>query len=453
MPILPGIVPLQLSDSCEDVSELNCGEEGASSDNTDSQFKIEFPSSASVLPLAGGAVTSIGADNLKLTPSKNVTNVVTRNLSVLKSLELSNKLEDLSAARVAINNALFDIARKDLKVIDENEVKRKAPSVYVSIFKGEDTSVLREGATNPLMIRICEFRYLPIEVFQEALDNILIDDNVEFNDVVGVSGRTFQELGDKAESVASGGGSPADVTDLILEFFPVVNISEDAISGNENNPVIGGYYTIYKDKIYLKMPDLSSRDSSGRSNAVINSETSLWYEILSGATLTRSEIANFKAPPIASLVGSPPTEFPSDSSLELEIELAEEESVTVYLSPVVKNLTVNKRRSLNTFPDFIELFAQRPILIDTKINWNNTDFPFFDKINKVEGNINILKNAMAQPVGWEVSKTNWVSLDVFDYKDAIRLENNLLLLKTMADNIGEGLLHCGSFSCGKNTIL
>ena len=221
-------------------------------------------------------------------------NNLVRKLTTLKGMKLQPKIEDLSRSRVAVNNALFDVARKNLKVISEDGKskgrKRKAPFVYLSIFKGEDPSVLKDGIANPDMVRTCEFRYIPAGSFTKILNNLLDDSTSSFGDVVGVSGRTYTdlqtaaiEIGDAIEKSQAipppielptfplTGGDKADAVDLILEFFPIINLSETTLSSTTSNPVIGGYYTVIDNTLYLKMPDISGRDSAGKSNGLRNS--------------------------------------------------------------------------------------------------------------------------------------------------------------------------------------
>jgi signal-transduction protein with cAMP-binding, CBS, and nucleotidyltransferase domain len=49
-------------------------------------------------------------------------------------------------------------------------------------------------------------------------------------------------------------------------------------------------------------------------------------------------------------------------------------------------------------------------------------------------------------------KTNWTGGNAFVHTDANRLESNLALLKTMAENVKDALLYCGTFACGSGNI-
>jgi hypothetical protein len=74
------------------------------------------------------------------------------------------------------------------------------------------------------------------------------------------------------------------------------------------------------------------------------------------------------------------------------------------------------------------------------------------QLNNVELNIELLKSALGTPTGWITVKTNWTGGNAFVYTDANRLESNLALLKTMAENVKDALLYCGTFSCGSGNI-
>lgn len=80
---------------------------------------------------------------------------------------------------------------------------------------------------------------------------------------------------------------------------------------------------------------------------------------------------------------------------------------------------------------------------------------YYTGLNRIESNILALRNATYQPIGWITPKTNWQSvIDGFGYTDANRLENNVLALYTQANNTIDAFLYCGTFNCGQgNTRL
>lgn len=83
---------------------------------------------------------------------------------------------------------------------------------------------------------------------------------------------------------------------------------------------------------------------------------------------------------------------------------------------------------------------------------NIKSFPFPDILNRIENNINILKVMFHTPLIWEENKTNWRYGDGFSYKDAHRLENNLLHLYLLLKNTIDTFAFCGPLNCGEDVI-
>jgi hypothetical protein len=77
---------------------------------------------------------------------------------------------------------------------------------------------------------------------------------------------------------------------------------------------------------------------------------------------------------------------------------------------------------------------------------------FLSSINRVEGNIEAIKQAFMVPPGWQNTKT-WTIGKGFDYRDANRLENNLNLLYIFAQLAKENIVFCGSFTCGEEVLI
>jgi hypothetical protein len=378
--ILTNVFPGQVPEDCVETQELKCADSKVTSDIAAKDITIEFPTFVGdTLPLAGGAIISLSISNLNIETTNAITNIITRELKGLDNLNLVNKLSDLVTARLAINKALFDVARRNIKVVHKDKSKRKAPEVYISLFEG-DASELVDGINNPNIVKLCELRYVPKEVLHATMDKLVGDTNELFSDVIGTSGKTFFQLLeaslDFANTEETKGGlnlpdpseaelaASADAAvDLTLELFPVINISEDDLVKKSGNPSIGGFYTIIDDKIYIKTPDLSGRDSTGSvSDAIITETSNLFVEVRSDGWITRAQIAGFKSPPIGDLVG-PPEDFPTTNTLEIEIETVQEENnLDVYLSPLIpsEQTTVSQKR-LETFSDYIEIFSM-PLL-------------------------------------------------------------------------------------------
>lgn len=91
-------------------------------------------------------------------------------------------------------------------------------------------------------------------------------------------------------------------------------------------------------------------------------------------------------------------------------------------------------------------------LDNLKTSRNMISIDFEEDLNRIESNIDTLKNNFYEPLGWEESKTNWKAGDPFSYIDANRLEKNLKLLYELAKGTTENLKYCGTFSCGEEVI-
>lgn len=100
--------------------------------------------------------------------------------------------------------------------------------------------------------------------------------------------------------------------------------------------------------------------------------------------------------------------------------------------------------------NIIGSYSAKPTIIGPVTNRDNTSIEFADSMNRIESNILALKNASYQPNDWQTPKTNWIALDPFGYKDANRLEKNLLLLYTLTKSIAAYFQYCGNFYCGQN---
>lgn len=91
-------------------------------------------------------------------------------------------------------------------------------------------------------------------------------------------------------------------------------------------------------------------------------------------------------------------------------------------------------------------------LENTITDRDTTSIDFISSINRVERNIDAIKNYFLTPPGW-VNKKVWILGIGFDYTDANRLESNLNSLYTWAQLAKDNLVYCGTFSCGEEMVL
>ncbi len=73
-------------------------------------------------------------------------------------------------------------------------------------------------------------------------------------------------------------------------------------------------------------------------------------------------------------------------------------------------------------------------------------------INRIEQNIEAIKNGFITPVGYQNAKS-WAVGIGFDYLDAVRLESNLKLLYELYQLAKSNLRYCGTFSCGEEGVI
>lgn len=84
-------------------------------------------------------------------------------------------------------------------------------------------------------------------------------------------------------------------------------------------------------------------------------------------------------------------------------------------------------------------------------NRDKKSIDFISSINRVEGNIEALKDAFIAPPGYQERKV-WEVGKGFSYHDANRLERNLQLLYHWAQLAKENLRYCGTFACGGDVL-
>lgn len=384
MSILTGLVPPQVPDDCNDVKQVDCGEGVVGSPS--GQFEIIFPSEAgSTLPLSGGAVVKIDISALDLNVSQSVENIVTRNLRVLENLNLVNdaKLDSLISARNAINESLIKFQNVKIESSGRN---RSAPDLYISVYRG-DTNSLDPEVANPDMVRICNFRFIPTIALTRIIELIAPPES-EFESVVGSSGRSFQFLRETSSRL----NNDNDLVELLTEIFPIFNISGDEIVKKSGNPVLGGFYTIHDGHAYIKMPDLSGKDSGGYSNDDLgDDELSLFFELSLEGDFVRTEIEDYLSPPVA-VISETDFEFPSVGTLEIEVEtdLGSGDISAAYLSLVADSQSVSdKDRGINKFSNNIELFTI-PVLTKTDFVQSN----FGGTINNTTSSLGLISSSL-----------------------------------------------------------
>lgn len=83
---------------------------------------------------------------------------------------------------------------------------------------------------------------------------------------------------------------------------------------------------------------------------------------------------------------------------------------------------------------------------------NNASIEFLSSINRVESNLETIKNAFVTPPGWLGTKT-WIKTMGFDYQEANRLETNVKLLYELAQLTKDNFRYCGTFYAGEEEVI
>lgn len=102
--------------------------------------------------------------------------------------------------------------------------------------------------------------------------------------------------------------------------------------------------------------------------------------------------------------------------------------------------------------DLAEILRGEIFIEGIDIDRDMKSIPFADTLNRIEGNINKLGNKLYKPKGWSPPKLEWDYNQPFDFTDANRLEQNLLLLYNYAKGNIDKIPYCGMYTCGEEVI-
>jgi len=97
--------------------------------------------------------------------------------------------------------------------------------------------------------------------------------------------------------------------------------------------------------------------------------------------------------------------------------------------------------------DFLNSIDYKVPEQEIKVDRNMVSIDFISSINRIESNIDDIKNNFIAPIGYQ-GKKDWVIGVKFDFRDANRLENNLYLLYSLAKTAKDNQIFSGTFSCG-----
>ncbi len=376
-----------------------CGPEVTSIDS--SELTVLFPktkdSERKTVPLMGGSIVKISLgsevdseDKRLLFYNKSIKDKITENLNFEEIEKIEKK--STSALRVSINKILVDSisAEQNIGVV---------PNVYLSTTT-DSFDTIQENKDNFYSIRKnLIFGFLPIESIISILKEISIG-NLNGNEVTstiggwsGLSGNTYKELYDISIKKDP---SDDEISKLIMDIIPFLNISSKEMLDNPKRPALGGYYTVIGRAIYLKMPDISGFDSAGFGDDYISaSELNLLFQLINtDAKSGENSLKNIelkKSAPIYATIADAKDDYNLKIPEAFTIDFtANEKPDCIYLSPAIsdnvdiKNDNIRLIRAsqsgnfieYNPYPNpFVSIFDGK-IVLDFHLDEKSEDLPF-----------------------------------------------------------------------------
>jgi hypothetical protein len=305
------------------------------------------------LPLAGGSIVRFDQSNWGLSADEKVDSLVGKRLADLGDLQLKNTLDSLNEFRMTLNRLLFKM--REFKVL-ESGASSKPPKLFFSYYQGDD-ALLDDEKSSSSITRMCKFKHIPYTAFNIALSLVVPaeEEDDDFGNVVGASGKTFRELLKASEKPKE-----SDIIDLVLEMFAVFNINEDDIVKSRGPATEGGYYTIFDEKLYIKMPDITGRDSAGYYSDIFDKDSHFYIEASKGRrSYGRGEFPLI-ALPILATVDDASVPLPDTGDVEITIDTATDakDIKNAYLSILSVGQTVeSSKRTVRFYSDSLEVFS------------------------------------------------------------------------------------------------
>lgn len=345
------VPPFTFEDCVQQV--LECKGE-PSSESGAGELKVIFPEFlAGVLPLAGGSIVKFDQSSWKLSVDEEVNTLIGKRFDDLSDLQLKNTIDSLSKFRIAMNRSLFKM--REFKIL-ESEASIKPPKLFFSYYQGDD-SLLDDEKSSPNITRICKFKHIPYTAFNIALSKVVPAEASEddFGNVVGASGRTFRELLEASEDPKE-----EDIIDLVLELFTVFNIKEDDIVKARGPATEGGYYTIFDKELYIKMPDVTGRDSAGFYSDIFDDDSNFYIETSKSRKSYGRAKFDSVGLPILATVDDAGVPLPDTGNVEIVIDTATVagDIKNAYLSILsVEQIVDSSKKAVSFYSSSLEVFS------------------------------------------------------------------------------------------------
>ena len=303
----------------------------------------------------------------------------------------------LAEARVAINKALGD-----MPLLSSSWHKAGVPTLALSKTKTsayKDASALQKAIDKDTKTRLDDlnrpigyFKFIPPQVLKSIFDALMNapasegDEAKEYGmwkgEYYGISGDSFYEMSLKLQGEQPGGKFPnwsdEEVVKALLDLFPIFKIKSSDITGGANTLPTIGYYTAHKKSLYVKMPDLSGRDSNGDSQNIygLGSATDgnirFCFELVKDVYKYAGKAFEFLPPPALEVKerdaeypnyseDGPPPDDPAIKISKKGIDEKKFKEYKFFLSPILPAGSSTSTRGLKTTDAGVEIFTA-PVL-------------------------------------------------------------------------------------------
>ena len=310
-------------------------------------------------------------------------------------------VSNLAKARVAVNKALGDMPQ-----LSSTWHKHGVPTLVLSktkTSKYETTADLQKALDKDKKTRIGDlnkpvgyFKFIPPQVLSQIFDALMnapADDKTPneygmWNGAYyGISGESFHTMAKQLQVMVAGGEwDEKFIIKTLLDLFPIFKVKSSDITGGANTLPTIGYYTACKQALYIKMPDLSGRDSNGDSQNIygvgsdVKGNIKFCFELVKDVYKYAAKAFDFAPPPVLSVKerdaeypGFNEGETPKNPSITILKEGIDKELFKKYkffLSPILPAGSNTSTRGLKTTALGTEIFTA-PILTAPYLDAND----------------------------------------------------------------------------------
>lgn len=100
-----------------------------------------------------------------------------------------------------------------------------------------------------------------------------------------------------------------------------------------------------------------------------------------------------------------------------------------------------------TIRQYLNSISYEVPALTVKTNRDKTSIDYLSSINRIEQNLEAIRQNFVTPLGYLGSKT-WEVGTGFDYNDANRLEKNVKMLMELGLLVYDNFRYCGTITCG-----